>query len=245
MRQAVILAAGILGAGAGTLIPRPTYRLSVPTDSPPRAVCHHCQLAFQPGVRGWVVVGNRCANCARNLGPAWPLLSGILTVTSTALAWRLDPTTTEALVLLAAWLLVASAGLLLACVDVVVRRLPTPIVLATAATLVGMASVAATVARQPWILVNSITAGGLLAGVYLLLALLGGGMGMGDVRLAGMLGLALGTTSWTAVLLGAILPYLLAAPRAVALGVAARGHSHLAFGPYLVSGAVFAVLAAG
>ncbi|MFI6163095.1 prepilin peptidase [Micromonospora haikouensis] len=245
MRQAVILAAGILGAGAGALIPRPAHRLSVPADSPPRAVCHHCQLAFQTGVRGWVVVGNRCANCARNLGPAWPLLSGILTVTSTVLAWRLGPTTTDNLVLLAAWLLVAGAGLLLACVDVAVRRLPTPIVLATAAALVGVIGVAATVSRQPWMLVNSITAGGLLAGIYLLLALLGGGMGMGDVRLAGMLGLALGTTTSTAVLFGAVLPYLLAAPHAVALGVAARGRSHLAFGPYLVSGAVLAVLATG
>ncbi|GGM29104.1 hypothetical protein GCM10011608_12260 [Micromonospora sonchi] len=245
MHQAVILAAGILGAGAGALIPRPTYRLSVPTDSPPRAVCHHCQLAFQPAVRSWVVVGNRCASCARNLGPAWPLLSGILAVTSTALAWRLDPTTTQDLVLLAAWLLVASAGLLLACVDVAVRRLPTPIVLATAAALVGMIGVASTVSRQPWMLVNAITAGGLLAGIYLMLALLGGGMGMGDVRLAGMLGLALGTTTWTAVFLGAVLPYLLAAPHAVALGIAARVRSHLAFGPYLVSGAVLAVLATG
>ncbi|WP_431895554.1 prepilin peptidase [Micromonospora haikouensis] len=245
MRQAVILAAGILGAGAGTLIPRAAHRLSVPANSPPRAVCPHCQLAFQPGARGWIVVGNRCANCARNLGPAWPLLSGILTVTSTVLAWRLDPTTADDLVLLAAWLLVASAGLLLACVDVAVRRLPTPIVLATAATLVAIIGAAATVSHQPWMLVHSITAGGLLAGIYLLLALLGGGMGMGDVRLAGMLGLALGTTTWTAVLLGAVLPYLLAAPHAVAIGVAARGRSHLAFGPYLVSGAVLAVLATG
>ncbi|MFF3853570.1 prepilin peptidase [Micromonospora sp. NPDC002575] len=161
------------------------------------------------------------------------------------MAWRLDPTTADDLVLLAAWLLVASAGLLLACVDVAVRRLPTPIVLATAAALVAMAGVAAAVSRQPWMSVNSIAAGGLLAGIYLLLALLGGGMGMGDVRLAGMLGLALGTTTWTAVLLGAVLPYLLAAPHAVALGVAARGRSHLAFGPYLVSGALFAVLATG
>ncbi|WP_230394901.1 prepilin peptidase [Plantactinospora alkalitolerans] len=161
------------------------------------------------------------------------------------MAWRIAPLTVDEFVLLVAWLLLACAGLLLACVDVTVRRLPTPFVLATAAILAGLVGVAASTARQPWMLVNSLAASSALAGVYLLLALVGGGMGMGDVRLAAVLGLVLGTAGWTAVLLGATLPYLLAMPSAVMRLRRDPKQRHLPFGPYLVAGAILAVCLTG
>ncbi|SCE73679.1 A24 family peptidase [Micromonospora chokoriensis] len=67
-------------------------------------------------------------------------------------------------------------------------------------------------------------------------------MELGDVRLAAFLGAALGTLDWDAVLLGAVLPYLFAAPAALTRLV--RGQHSIAFGPYLVGGALAAFLLA-
>ena len=63
---------------------------------------------------------------------------------------------------------------------------------------------------------------------------------MGDVRLATLTGLVLGTAGWQPVLLGAVIPYLLATPVALAT---LRRHtpgtaSQIPFGPFLVGGAI-------
>ncbi len=243
MFRAALIGAGVLGAGVGAMLPRSVYRWSVPAGLPPHSACCYCQASFESGLRGWAAFGDRCANCRRSLGPPWPLLSGILATASTLLAWRTMPSAVEEVVLLAAWQLLAGVGLLLACIDIAVRRLPTPIVLAAGGGLVAVVCVAAIVSRRPWLLANSLAAGVALAVVYLVLALLGGGLGMGDVRLAGLLGLALGPGGWTVVLLGAVLPYLLALPSALAHTWRGRGveAQHLPFGPYLVAGALLAI----
>lgn len=148
---------------------------------------------------------------------------------------------------MAAWQLMASVGLLLACIDVAVRRLPTLVVLTTAATVVGVIAVAAAVSRQPWPLGESLAAGVLMAGSYLLLVVIGGGLGMGNVRLAGLLDLALGTVGWMAVLLGAVLPYLLASPNAAVQLRRARDPDgrQLPFGPHLVAATLLAACVPG
>ncbi|WBB56304.1 hypothetical protein [Verrucosispora sp. WMMD573] len=87
-------------------------------------------------------------------------------------------------------------------------------------------------------------AGTALGDGYLLLALIAGsGTGVGDLRLAVVLGTALGTLGWNAVLLGAVLAYLVAAPAAFTRLVH-RGEDSMAFGPYLVAGALSALLLA-
>jgi prepilin signal peptidase PulO-like enzyme (type II secretory pathway) len=69
------------------------------------------------------------------------------------------------------------------------------------------------------------------------------GLGFGDVKLAGVLGLPLGWLGWPAVLLGLALPHLLAGPVALFLlltGRAKRG-TGLPFGPALLAGALLAI----
>jgi leader peptidase (prepilin peptidase)/N-methyltransferase len=237
----VILGAAVVGAGAGTLLPRPAYRYSVPAGCPPRAGCEYCEMTFRAGVRGWMALGNRCGNCRRNLGPRWLLLGGLLCSVAAVLAWRVAPVGGNGLVRFGALSILAGFGTLSACIDVAVRRLPTPVVVAAAVAVLGFVGVAASVSREPGLLIDSVGGGLSLAGAFLLLALVGGGgMGMGDVRFAGMLGLALGTVSWATVLLGAVLPYLLAVPSAVTRLRHGPGRQHLPFGPYLVAGALLA-----
>ncbi|WP_431907712.1 prepilin peptidase [Amycolatopsis thermoflava] len=83
-----------------------------------------------------------------------------------------------------------------------------------------------------------------LAAGYLVLALALGGLGSGDVKLAGLLGLALGWQSWSAVLAGTVLGWLLAGiARALlrATGSVSRDDA-MPLGPYLVLGALLAIL---
>ncbi|MDG4803154.1 prepilin peptidase [Micromonospora sp. WMMD980] len=170
-------------------------------------------------------------------------LCGIgLAVASAGLAWILRDAP-GGLPLLAVWLVVMHTGVLLAAVDVAVRRLPTPVISVAALTVgVVLAGQAATTG-QTRTLVTAALAAAALGGLYLALVVVAGsGMGLGDVRLAALLGTALGTISWHAVLLGSLLPFVLALPEALAR-LALRHAHNIALGPYLVTGTLIAALA--
>ena len=70
----------------------------------------------------------------------------------------------------------------------------------------------------------------------LLLAHLGGGMGMGDVKLAGVLGATLGLAGPSAAFAGLALAVLTGGAVATVLLLGGRRGSRLAFGPYLLLG---------
>ena len=79
--------------------------------------------------------------------------------------------------------------------------------------------------------------------VYLVLALVGPGLvGLGDVYLAALLGMLLGTGPVSSIVVGALAPFLLNTPISavrLALRRVQRG-SHIAWAPYLVAGAALA-----
>jgi leader peptidase (prepilin peptidase)/N-methyltransferase len=142
----------------------------------------------------------------------------------------------------------AVVGVALALVDIATHRLPDRLVLpAYAAVLAGLA-VAAGVNGDGGRLATAATASLVLAGCYLLLVLARPRqLGLGDLKLAGLLGLGLGWLGWPAVLLGAVLPYVLFSLCAVGLLAAGRvgRRTALPFGPFLVAGTLLVVLAAG
>jgi leader peptidase (prepilin peptidase)/N-methyltransferase len=81
---------------------------------------------------------------------------------------------------------------------------------------------------------------------HLVVAILpGGGLGLGDVKLAAVLAFALGLTGWPAVLLGVLVPYLINGPIAVYLLLSRRAtrRTPLPFGPALLVGALIAFAA--
>jgi leader peptidase (prepilin peptidase)/N-methyltransferase len=71
-----------------------------------------------------------------------------------------------------------------------------------------------------------------------------GGMGLGDVKFAGVLGFALGWLGWAQVIAGTAVGFLLGGVVSVVLlaGGRARRKTRIAFGPYLIAGALTAVL---
>jgi leader peptidase (prepilin peptidase)/N-methyltransferase len=80
---------------------------------------------------------------------------------------------------------------------------------------------------------------------FLLLAALAypGGMGMGDVKLAGVLGLFLGRDVGVAILVAVFAGAVIGAAVMARVGVAAGRKTKVPFGPFLALGALVAMLA--
>lgn len=146
---------------------------------------------------------------------------------------------------LPAFLLVATAGLVLALVDLTCLRLPDPLVAAAAlGGALGLVA-AALAAGTPGRLLGALAGAALSFAGYVLLALLPGArLGFGDVKLAAALGLPLGWSGWPALWLGLLLPHLLNGAVVLVLLVArrVRRDTALPFGPAILAGAWLAVL---
>ncbi|WP_162458243.1 prepilin peptidase [Pseudactinotalea terrae] len=155
-----------------------------------------------------------------------------------------------AAVLAEGWLqLVTFAALGLGCavlvaVDLDCHRLPDVVTIPTAATLVAGLVVVSAQQGQWDPLGRALAAGVVLGLAFLALALISPrSLGLGDVKLAGLLGVFLGWFGWTSVLVGVVATFLLGGLAAVVLLAFARASrsTALAFGPWLVLGAVAAV----
>lgn len=240
---AMAVVAGLVAAAW----PRVAYRLAVPATEPPGSGCARCGRRFQPGWRGWLRFGRICRTCPPGPLCPWWAVSALVALASGTLTWQAHPLQLHRSALLLAWLVVAEIGTPLTMIDVSVHRLPTPLITAMGAGVAACLAVSALVARDPRPAVTAALAGVVLGGGYLLLALFTPSqVGMGDVRLAAVLGAALGAGGWNAVLLGAALPYLLAVPfTVVLLRPRSIGDGQVPFGPFLVSGAVLAAVVAG
>jgi leader peptidase (prepilin peptidase)/N-methyltransferase len=123
----------------------------------------------------------------------------------------------------------------IATIDAATRRIPNVVTLATA---LGAAALRLAFARG--VLPETLVAGAICFVVFLLLALAArGGLGMGDVKLAGLLGFLLGRDVVVALLIGTV------AGAVAALVAARRAGSRkatLAYGPYLCLGAAVVIL---
>jgi leader peptidase (prepilin peptidase)/N-methyltransferase len=146
--------------------------------------------------------------------------------------------------LIPALLVFTALGLALAAIDLAPHRLPNRLVLPAYPVLGALVAGAGLVEHDGWAIVRAALGAAALFGFFLLLALIHpAGMGMGDVKLAGVIGLVLGAFSWTALVLGGFVAFLLGAVVAVGVLVSGRGNRRTAlpFGPFLVAGALAAL----
>ncbi|TFB48964.1 prepilin peptidase [Cryobacterium tagatosivorans] len=148
---------------------------------------------------------------------------------------------------LPAYLLLAAASVTLSIVDVAEKRLPNPLLLATTVIVAAALVIAAAVGADWGAALGALLGGAALFAVYLVLALISpAGVGMGDVKLAAVIGLALGYLGWDTWLIGLVAGFLVGSVVslvALALSrVSLRGS--LPFGPSMLAGAYVAILAA-
>lgn len=142
------------------------------------------------------------------------------------------------------WFMLCAVAL--AFTDAATRRLPDPLTGAALAGTLGFLAVAAFAGGHLGQLAGAGIAGAALCGFYLVLFLIRpSGMGLGDVKLAASVGTALGWQGWQPVVEATLLTFTLAACYGAVLLLLRRATrtSQLPLGPFMVIGALAAVLA--
>ncbi len=251
--------AGVLGAVVGSFLNVVIYRVpaGLSVVSPPSA-CPACSSPVRPydniPVLSWLILRARCRDCDAPISARYPLIelgTAVAFVVVAAmpgpqlvLGTPVMPLAAELLVL-GALLYLAAISIALAAIDLDVHRLPNTIVLP--AYLVGgvALTVAAGATGDLESLARAAAGAGMLFAFYLVLALIAPrGMGMGDVKLAGVLGLFLGWFGWDALTVGALAAFLLGGLYGVILILArrARRTTGIPFGPWMLAGAWVGIL---
>jgi leader peptidase (prepilin peptidase)/N-methyltransferase len=165
---------------------------------------------------------------------------GLGCVVEALLAWRLGASAA-----LPAYLYFGALGVTLTVLDVSARRMPNLLVLPSYPIALILLTLAASIDGSWWPLARAGLGMIALAGLFLILALSAPGqLGMGDCKLAGVVGLYLGWLGLSDVLTGILLAYLGAALMVIVLRVVGSsvGRRGLPFAPFMAGGALFAVL---
>lgn len=235
---AEILAAGLLGALIGSFLNVVAHR--VPAGQSlvsPGSRCPSCGAPVKPydnvPVVSWLLLRGRCRSCGARISPRYPLveLATALAFVAVVAVRGFD----DGLVLELPFL---AALIALAAIDYDHRLLPNRVVYPLAAY-----GVIATLLVDRDDLVENLIAGA-GAFLFLLLAVIAypRGMGMGDVKLAGAMGLFLGL-SIVPALLTAFLTGTLVGIVIVAREGAAGRKKAVPFGVFLALGGIVGVLA--
>jgi leader peptidase (prepilin peptidase) / N-methyltransferase len=234
----VVALAAAFGAATGSFLNVVIHRL--PRGESllhPRSRCPSCdtQLRNRDNVPllSWLLLRGRCHACGVAISARYPAVELAATALFAAipLVRGLEPE-------LLLWLPFAALLLAVAAIDfdhhIIPNRLLAP---------VAIYAVAVQAAIDPGMLPESLIAGS-SAFAFLLLAALAypGGMGMGDVKLAGVMGLFLGTSVVPALLIAFLAGSLLGIAMMAREGSVARKKG-VAFGPFLALGGLVSVLA--
>lgn len=210
--------------------------------SRPPSACPRCGHAIRPRdnvpVLSWLLLRGRCRDCGEPIAVRYPLVE-----VGTAVAFGLVAAWAGPSWRLPALLYLAALTVALALIDLDVRRLPDAIVLPAypvAVALLVLASANPGGAPGWSALVRAAAGAAILALAYALMwVAYPRGMGLGDVKLAGVLGLYLGWTGWGALAIGAFAAFVLGGLFSIGLMVLGRAgrKSKIPFGPWMLAGA--------
>jgi leader peptidase (prepilin peptidase)/N-methyltransferase len=232
-------AVGAMGLLLGSFLNVVVYRLprsvSVVTG---RSACPSCggQVRAYDNVPlvSWLLLRGRCRSCAAPISARYPLVEAG-TAALMALVAVVEADDTAKLVL---GLVLVAFLVPLALIDLEHRILPNKLT-APAAVLAIALGLALDPGGEPERLISGLAAGGL----FLLAALARpGGMGMGDVKLAGVLGLFLGAPVAVALLVALVAGVVVGAVVMARVGVADGRKTAVPFGPFLALGGLVALL---
>jgi leader peptidase (prepilin peptidase) / N-methyltransferase len=231
--------AAVMGAVFGSFLNVVAYRLPRGESlSRPRSRCPGCETPIRPydnvPVLSWIALRGRCRSCGERIPARYPLVEAG-TAALCALVVIAKGADEDALLGLALVLLLVPVTL----IDLDHRIIPNKLMLVGA--IVAPALVLAT---APDDLVEHLVAG-VAAGGFFLLAVLAypRGMGMGDVKLAAVLGLFLGRAVGPAVFIALISGTLVGAAVIARKGAREGRKTAIPFGPFLALGAVVALFA--
>ncbi|MDQ0612427.1 leader peptidase (prepilin peptidase)/N-methyltransferase [Microbacterium sp. W4I4] len=152
--------------------------------------------------------------------------------------------TLHAVAVLIVHLALVAVGVWLIVVDARTHRLPNRIVLPTLGALIVLVIVEALATADAGRMLRALLGALVLGAFYAAMHLASRqGMGGGDVKLAAVIGLVLAWHGWWTLLLGAAAAFLLGALFALVLMLLKKANrsTRIAFGPWMILGAVLAI----
>jgi leader peptidase (prepilin peptidase)/N-methyltransferase len=248
------IALGILGSLIGSFLNVVVYRVPrrLSVVSPPSA-CPRCGQMIRGydniPLLSWLMLRGKCRTCAESISARYPLVELGTGVAFAGVGlwfaltrWQMTDAAqlTASILELLAFLYLAAVSVALALIDLDTHTLPNRIV--GPSYLVGGALLgAASVVTHDWARLAMMLGGGAaLFAVYFLVAMISPrGMGFGDVKLAGLLGLYLAHLGPAQLVVGAFSAFVLGGLFAIALVASRRAgrKSGIPFGPWMLAGA--------
>lgn len=237
--------AGLLGAAFGSFgnvivhrVPR-GQSLSRPPSSCPSCGTRIRSIDNIPIV-SYVLLRGRCRNCGAKISPRYAVVEAVATALAVASVLRFDAAERAAFAALGSIVL-----LILAAIDLEHRRLPNVIVLPATAAAALWVVLRAAFEGEWGMAAEAFLCGAAAFGLLFLIAVASRGMGFGDVKLAGFIGLVTGSFGWRVTVLAVFASFFLGGFAAVALLITGKKGRKAAipFGPALAAGAVLAIFA--
>ena len=247
LKAVFLLAFGLaIGSFLNVVIYRVPRDLSVVSPASACPVCKHEVRGFDNvPVLSWIVLRGKCRDCRTPISiryPAIELLTGLLFL---AVGARLDADREQGAEL-AAWLVLAAAGVALGAIDLELFRLPFKITRVAAVLVVVCLAVDAAIdSADP--AGKAVASAAIWFGLYWLLwfGSAGKAMGFGDVVLAPLLGLALGWLGWGPSVVGLFGGFVVGA--VVGLVLMAGGkvgrRAKVPHGPFMLAGTAIGLFA--
>lgn len=240
MTAFVATVVGLFGLLIGSFVNVVAYRVPIGRSVvTPGSACPECGAAIRwrdnIPVVSWFLLRGRCRDCGTHISVRYPVVeaaTGVLFVGTflvVGLVWTLP-----------AYLLFAGTTMVLVLTDLDHKRIPNrilyPTTIAAVLLLTGGAAADAALADVP----RALAGGVIYFGLLLIIALIArGGFGMGDVKLAFLLGVFLAFRSWDALWSGVFLAFLIGGLVSLLLLVTRRKgrKDAIPFGPPLILGA--------
>ncbi|MEA2381872.1 MAG: leader peptidase (prepilin peptidase) / N-methyltransferase [Solirubrobacteraceae bacterium] len=227
-----VIAAGVAGLLVGSFLNVVAYRLPrAESLARPRSRCPQCETPIAPydnvPVLSWLLLRGRCRHCRAAISPRYPLVEA-----TTGVLYALVVAVADTPLRVALGLLLVTALVPITLIDLELRLIPNRITLPAA-----VAAILAAVIFDVGFVPDQLIAGAAAGGFFLLAALAyPRGMGMGDVKLAGMLGLYLGRAVAPAIFAGLIAGVVVGGVIIARKGAREGRKTAVPFGPFLALG---------
>ncbi len=237
---------GVLGLAIGSFLNVVIWR--VPRGESivrPPSHCPGCDAEIAPRdnvpVLSWLALRGRCRHCGERISARYPFVELATGALFAGLALKFG-----AEAVLPAYLYLAAVGVALTMIDLDHQRLPDPLTLPSYPVGVALLTIAAGVEGEWWPLERALIGMAALFAFYDVIAFVAPrGMGGGDVKLAGVLGLYLAWLGWGELAVGAFMAFLLGGLTGIVLMlVAGAGRkTKVPFGPFMIAGAFVGIFA--
>lgn len=209
----------------------------------PPSACPNCGHEIRTRdnipVLSWLLLRGKCRDCAEPISATYPITEAITGLLFVLVFWKFDLG-----IEFVVYAYLAALAVVLTRIDLSVHRLPDVLVLPAYPIVVVLFAIECLITGEWWPLATAAIGGALLFGLYFIAALIyPGGMGFGDVKLAGVLGLALGWLGWGPLVVGGFSAFLLGGVVGIILIATrhAERRSGIPFGPFMFGGAAIGI----